>query len=175
MDAVWRESREDLMPKPIDSNLFASGERTTSFAVEAVIRAPVEDVYRAWTDGDAFVAAYDPEREALHADIDLAIGGRYEWLWDGKTGSNDCQVLSFIPNRMVSFSWNAPPEQADSRARRTWVVVEFEPGDGGATRVRLTHLGFGEAAHWKETQAYFEKAWPYVLEQFRKHLERAAG
>ena len=30
-------------------------------------------------------------------------GGRYEWLWDGKMGSNDCQVLSFIPNRMISF------------------------------------------------------------------------
>jgi len=156
--------------RPIDSTLFAAGE-TTGFTVEAEIGAPVDAVYRAWTDGDAFAAAYAPDRKELVAHIDLAVGGRYEWLWDGATGSNDCQVLSFVPGRMVSFSWNAPPEQPESRARRTWVVVETEPRGESATRVRLTHHGFGPEPHWMETREYFRKAWPYVLEQFRKHLE----
>ena len=161
------------MPRPIDANLFTADERTTSFAKEAIIQAPVEDVYRAWTNGDACRAAYAPDRESLRADIDLKIGGRYEWLWDGETGSNGCQVLSFIPNRMVSFSWNAPPDQPDSRARRTWVVVEFEPTESGGTHCRLTHLGFGEADHWQETREYFARAWPHVFEQFRRNLEAA--
>lgn len=159
------------MHRPIDPSLFCSAETMTSFVTEAVIRAPVETVYRAWTDGRAFAAAYAPERKELRADIDLAIGGRYEWLWDGETGSNECQVLSFVPGRMVSFSWNAPKDQPESRARRTWVVVETSPEGEGATRVRLTHLGFGPEPHWEETREYFRKAWPYVFEQFRKHLE----
>ncbi|GJM44770.1 MAG: hypothetical protein DHS20C21_16120 [Gemmatimonadota bacterium] len=174
MNATWIQREEDFMPHPIDSNLFTADAVTTSFVKEATIRAPVEDVYRAWTNGEAFAAAYEPDRKALRANIDLAIGGRYEWLWDGETGSNGCQVLSFIPNRMVSFSWNAPPEQPDSRAQRTWVVVEFSPTDDG-THCRLTHLGFGEAEHWAETREYFANAWPYVLEQFRKNLEAAAA
>ncbi len=167
--------------QPIDTSLFVNGETTTHFTVEAVINAPVELVYRAWTDGDAFKAAYGPEREELRADIDLTIGGRYEWLWDGVIGSNGCQVLSFIPGRMVSFSWNAPPTEPESRTLRTWVVVEFSPtedrpiGDSatedGGTHIRLTHLGIGEAEHWQETRAYFQDmAWPHVLQQFRQNL-----
>jgi uncharacterized protein YndB with AHSA1/START domain len=174
MDATWNRLGEDAMPRPIDSNLFVSGEATTSFTTETVIRAPQAEVYRAWSEGRAFAAAFDPARPELRAEIDLAIGGRYEWLWDGSTGSNECQVLSFVPGRMISFSWNAPPEQPDSRAQRTWVVVELQPAGDGATRCRLTHLGFGSAPHWQETRAYFEQAWPYVLERFRENLEAAA-
>ncbi len=169
MDATWHRVGGKMI-QPIDTNLFSHDEETTDFEIEAVVAAPVEDVFAAWTNGEAFKAAYGPDREELAANIDLAIGGRYEWLWDGKTGSNDCQILSFIPDRMISFSWNAPPDQPDSRAQRTWVVVEFTPVADGGTHVRLTHLGWGQAAHWQETKEYFQKAWPYVLEQFRKHL-----
>ena len=170
MDAVWRRQGDKSMPQPIDSNLFSASQDLSQFTVEAEIAAPVETVYRAWSDGDAFPAAFAPDRPELRANIDLAIGGRYEWLWDGETGSNDCQVLSYIPNRMISFSWNAPPEQAKSRVQRTWVVVEFEPRGDAATHCRLTHLGFGPDDHWQETKAYFENAWPFVLEQFGKNL-----
>lgn len=162
---------EPRMIRPIDSELFSADSETRSFVKESTIAAPVEAVYAAWSEGEAFVRAYDPDRPALKANIDLAIGGRYEWLWDGKTGSNDCQVLSFIPGRMISFSWNAPPDQPDSRARRTWVVVEFEPTADGGTHLTLTHLGFGSAPHWDETRNYFEAAWPTVLSRFKKNLE----
>ena len=159
------------MIKPIDTSLFdGAGPDVRSFTKEATIRAPLESVYAAWTNGDAFRKAFDSTRPELTAEIELVIGGPYEWLWDGKTGSNGCQILSYIPNRMLSFSWNAPPDQPLSRARHTWVVVEFAPADDGATLVTLTHLGFGTEAHWDETFDYFSKAWPFVFEQMRKHL-----
>ena len=159
-------------PAPIDTTRFAAaGPDLRSFVKEVTIEAPAEEVYAAWTDGEAFRRAYDPSRPELKAEIDLAIGGRYEWLWDGVTGSNGCQILSYIPGRMVSFSWNAPPSQAESRNELTWVVVELEPVADAATAVRLTHLGFGRAAHWDETFEYFSRAWPHVLQQFKKGLE----
>ena len=71
----------------------------------------------------------------------------------------------------MSFSWNAPPDQAESREKNTWVVVELEPLDGGSTQVRLTHLGFGDAAHWDETYDYFGKAWSFVLQQMQTGME----
>ncbi len=157
--------------KAIDPSLFdAFGPHVRSFVKTATIGAPVEKVYESWTEGAAFVATYASSNADLSAEIDLAIGGSYEWLWDGVTGSNGCQILSYIPNRMISFSWNAPPSQPESRAKRTWVVVEFEAVDKGSTRLTLTHLGFGASAHWQETFDYFSAAWLHVLTQFKRTL-----
>jgi len=160
-----------MTTQPIDAQLFAAnGSDVRSFVKQAAIQAPVAEVYAAWTDERAFPKAYDPTRAELTAKIDLAIGGRYEWLWDGVTGSNGCQVLCYIPNKMLSFSWNAPPTQPESRAKRTWVVVEFESLEDTATQVTVTHLGFGEGEHWDETFEYFRAAWDHVLAQFSKNL-----
>ncbi len=175
MDADWTKQTTSSSMIPIDSNQIASaGKDVRSFVRKETIAANIADVYAAWTDGPAFVRSYDPTRAELAANIDLAIGGRYEWLWDGKTGSNGCQILSYVPNRMVSFTWNAPPSQPESRAKQTWVVVEFAEVDAG-TEVTLTHLGFGQEKHWDETYDYFGKAWTHVLGQFRKNLENAEG
>lgn len=174
-DQAWGQSQEApevSMSKTINTELFvASGPGVRSFVKEATIKVPVEVLYTAWTDRAVVPKAYDPSRPEIKANIELAIGGPYEWLWDGVTGSNGCQILSYIPNRMVSFSWNAPPNQPESRALRTWVVVEFAPTGTGATHLTLTHLGFGTAPHWDETFEYFSNAWPYVLSQFKKNLE----
>jgi uncharacterized protein YndB with AHSA1/START domain len=156
---------------PIDPALFdARGAEVRSFTKEIVIAAPAAKAYALWTDSAAWQALMgDPSR----ANLDLEIGGRYEWLFDGATGSNGCQVLSYIPGRMVSFTWNAPPGQA-TRERRTWVVVETEALAPDSTRVRLTHLGFGQGAAWDETFAYFDNAWGRVLPLMKAALETPA-
>ena len=177
MDGAWKKlgDREDeMVTLPVDSSTFvASGADVRRFAVSREIGAPVSEVYAAWTNGPAFRAAFAPGLDTLRADIDLAIGGRYEWLFDGVTGSNGCQVHSYVPDRMVSFTWNAPPSQS-TRGKHTWVVVEFEEGDTArTTHVRLTHLGFGEGEEWDQTLAYFEKAWAFVLDTFHTNLSES--
>lgn len=174
MNAQWR--KDPMQTRSIDTTRIAAGGKDVrSFVKTATIQAPRADVYAAWSDGDVFPRAYDPDRPELSANIDLVIGGRYEWLWDGKLGSNGCQVLSYIPGRMISFTWNAPPTQPESRAKYTWVVVEFADTEDGGTKLTLTHLGFGTEAHWDETFEYFSKAWPHVLEQFKTTLETRGG
>jgi uncharacterized protein YndB with AHSA1/START domain len=170
MDAQW-EKKLDFPRRDIEAARFVGASANVrSFEVEDVVDAAPPAVFRAFTDRTAFREAYGPDRESLDANIDLAIGGPYEWLFDGTTGSNDCQVLSYIPNRMLSFSWNAPLDQAKSREFFTWVVVEFSPRDRECTHVRITHLGFGEEEHWDRTYEYFQKAWPAVLNTFKKNL-----
>jgi len=167
LDGTWTKMDDAVevgMGDVIDTSLFdAGGKGVRSFVKERVLAAPRSEVFAAWATEEGWKRVYGPDREEIAANIDLEIGGRYEWLFNGAVGSNGCQVLSYIPDRMLSFSWNAPPEQAESRAKRTWVVVELEDAGEGETLVRLTHLGFGEAAHWDETYAYFDKAWEYVL------------
>ncbi|MEQ8770987.1 MAG: SRPBCC domain-containing protein [Phycisphaerales bacterium] len=165
----WESAAATMQPGPHDiaAGLFATGGADLrSFVRAAEIDAPPARVFEAWTDRAAWKRAFGPDRAELAANMDLAIGGRYEWLFDGRTGGNGCQVLSYIPDRMLSFSWNAPPGQPETRRQRTWVVVEFEPIESSRTRVTLTHLGFGDGPAWDETRGYFETAWGRVLETF---------
>lgn len=158
-------------PGPIDTSLFiASGADLRLFVKTAEIDAPASAVFGAWATPEGWLRVYD--RPECAANIDLRIGGRYEWLFDGEVGSNGCQVLSYIPDRMITFSWNAPPTQPETRARRTWVVVELESLAGDRTRVTLTHLGFGEGPAWDETRDYFFAAWDAVLARMGEKLGR---
>ncbi len=77
----------------------------------------------------------------------------------GQRGGETCKVLSYLPHRMLSFSWNAPPDFGHLRGKHTWVVVEFEELDGGKVKVRLTHLGWGQGDDWNKLYDYFGKAW----------------
>ena len=117
------------------------------------MNAPPGAVFNAWATPEGWKAVYDSP--ASTANIDLAVGGRYEWLFNGETGSNGCQILSYVPDRMLSFTWNAPPHLPESRAHRTWVVVELYDAGDGTTEVILTHLGFGEGDRWDEAHDYF--------------------
>lgn len=111
--------------------------------------------------------------------IELRIGGKFEldFLDDqppGQRGSEGCRVLSFLPGRMLSFTWNAPPHLPATRELRTFVVVTFEAMDGG-TRVEIVHLGWPaqgweeDGGQWPATVAYFERAWGMLLAALAAH------
>lgn len=169
-DAEWKKVDDVSETKPIDDRLFdARGPDVRMFTKQRAIAATAEEVYDAFATGAGVINAWNPGDERMVANIDQAIGGRYEWLFDGEIGSNGCQVLSYIPGEMISFSWNSPPGQT-TRGRHTWVVVQIDGGDD-ATDVTLTHAGFGEGEDWDETYAYFDRAWDVVLDRFKEHLE----
>lgn len=118
------------------------------------------------------------------ANIELRIGGPYEIVFDasqpeGKRGSETCRVLSYLPQRILSFSWNAPPQFVHAREHHTWVVVELEPIDAHQTSVRLTHLGWTERARefpdyreeWMSARAYFALAWLRFMHAVKRALQ----
>ena len=118
--------------------------------------------------------------------VELRPGGHYELYFRadapyGVRGGEGCRVLSFLPGRMLSFTWNAPPEQPATRERHTWVVLEFdERPEERATVVRLSHLGWPQSEWdaaergWQETYAYFERAWTMVMDMLEAHFQEDA-
>lgn len=153
----------------IDATLFdARGRVERAIVTERVMPAPVGEVFETFTNGAAMT-----ETVGVQSNIDFRIGGEFG-LWfapdapEGERGSENCQILSYLPDRMLSFTWNAPPTIPDARGRRSWVVVEFEPLGDHWSRVRLTHTGFGEGEAWDATHAYFEKAWPGFLDAMQR-------
>lgn len=159
---------------PINPSLFdVSGMDESGFSFSQHVRGSRADVYRMMTTSEGFKAFMGVE-----AEVDLAIGGKFELYFGrplglplGQQGSEGCQVLSYVPNELLSFSWNAPPTIPAERERRSWVVVTFADGSEGGTDVRLTHLGFGSGGRWPEVRGYFLSAWPKVLGALAAHFE----
>jgi len=81
----------------------------------------------------------------------------------GSQGGEGCRVLSYLPQQVLSFSWNAPPEFPNVRKERTWVVILLEELAKRRVKVKLTHLGWKEGQEWDEVFRYFERAWGTVL------------
>lgn len=138
---------------------------------DKVIPAPVADVWKAWTTSEGMASFL------TDAHIELRIQGPFELYFApdqpyGLRGSEGCHILSYVPEQMLSFEWNAPPSIPSLRDgnMRNWVMVMFEPVNDRETKLTLRHLGWGDGEDWDACFAYFENAWPMVLSACEKHF-----
>lgn len=147
---------------------------------EVLVKTSRERVWRAWTTAEGIAEFFAPQ-----ANVDMRIDGEYELHFapdapDGQRGSEGCRVLVYEPLRMLSFSWNAPPQFPGARPHHTWVVLEFEDADAEHVRVRLTQMGFDllkeahpeHAGEFEQTRVYFDRVWPHVLASLKARLEQ---
>jgi uncharacterized protein YndB with AHSA1/START domain len=160
--------------RPIDPALFpASGMVGGGLVKETVVKATPEEVFRSWATAEGLKSFL-----GVDAKVELRVGGAFELYFGGdalpfeQRGSVGCQVLSYVPDEMISFSWNAPPKFPAERAQRAWVVVTMRPEGDGQTRVRLVHTGFGEGGRWEQVRAYFDSAWTNVLGALKGKFEK---
>jgi uncharacterized protein YndB with AHSA1/START domain len=149
----------------------AFGQTERAIEKSVVVPAPVTEVWKVWTTAEGLKSFMCQD-----ASVELRLGGRYEILFSteppiGLQGSEGSKVLSYIPEKMLSFSWNAPPSFPDLRNMRTFVVLTFEAADGG-TRVNLRHAGWRSDARQMEVFAYFDKAWDTVLGWLKERFEK---
>ncbi|MCB9746470.1 MAG: SRPBCC domain-containing protein [Alphaproteobacteria bacterium] len=146
--------------------------------LERVVSLPPEALWPLWTS-----AAGLARWLVGSSRVELRIGGAYELYFlpdnpPGTRGGEGNRVLSFLAPRMLSFTWNAPPELEETRDAKTWVVVEFEAVAEGA-RVRLSHVGWPESGwvdeggQWPQTFAYFETAWVRVLDALERYAQES--
>lgn len=154
------------------STIDGSGAGVRSIVKAVVIEAPPHEVWAAWTSSDGIDAWWGPAA----SNIELRVGGPFEILFsldapEGERGSEGCQVLSYVPGELLSFTWNAPPH-LPLRSVNTWVVLTFA-ASGAGTRVRLVHTGFADGPDWDDYMAYFDSAWGYVLGLLGDHWRGA--
>jgi uncharacterized protein YndB with AHSA1/START domain len=144
----------------------------TERAIEAEIQvpAPPAEVWQAWTTSEGIRTFFAPD-----ARVELRVDGPFEIFINplaepGQRGADGMRILAFQPERMLAFTWNAPPHLPAARAQRTHVVVRLFPAEGG-TRVTLHHDGWGEGGEWDQACHYFAQAWPAVLGNLKKRFE----
>ena len=139
---------------------------------EIVISAPVSQVWNAWTVKEELIKFFAPD-----AEIDLRIGGKYEMFFlldnpPGTKGGEGNRILSFVPHKMLSFEWNAPPQFTNVRKEKTWCVLLFDEIEQDTTKIRFYQLGWREGKEWDEVYDYFQEAWDYVFNNLKKYFQK---
>ena len=142
------------------------GDSARAVRVEATVDAPLSEVWRLWTTSQGAEEFF-----AQQANIQLAIGGPYEIQFDPKeekSGTKGLKILSYAPEEMVSFQWNAPTEYPEVRNGGTWVVVQLHPDGAERTHVSIAHLGWKHGPEWDQAYVHFVQGWAHLM----KRLER---
>ncbi|HMJ68211.1 MAG TPA: SRPBCC domain-containing protein [Cyclobacteriaceae bacterium] len=135
------------------------------------INAPVDSVWSRWTSPAGlrkfFVADARIEFETLGR-LDLYMNPSAP---EGQRGAENNRILAWQKNKLLSFTWDAPPMFPEVRKQRTVVIVRFNELEG-KTNVTITHMGFGSGKEWDEVFNYFEKAWTgFVLPNLKYSCE----
>jgi len=140
------------------------------------INQPLDTVWWRWTTHEGLKTFFGSDNK-----IELMPNGAFEiyFLLDnpaGLRGSEGCKVLSFLPQRYFSFSWNAPPQFDEVRKSdyKTWIVVEFNAISDKQTQITLTHLGWPDDERWMPVFDYFSKAWDVALNNLSKNVQNEA-
>lgn len=162
-------------------DVAAAADPLAPIVTEAVIAAMPADVWKCWTTHDGFKGFLGTENK-----IELKVGGPFEVYFSmeppaGQRGSEGCTILSYEPESMLSFSWNAPPKFKWGRDQHTWVVVKILPAGAHGSKVVLKQMGFAELAaaspehaeEAKQIREYFNNAWPRVLGALKEHYAPA--
>lgn len=145
-----------------------------SIEYSCIVEANLAEVWEAWTTNEGVQTFFAPQSK-----VELKIGGDYELYFqpeskEGQRGSEGMKIQSYLPERMLAFDWNSPPQFGDYRGKKTWVVIEVVELDDDLCEVTLNHCGFGEGQVWDEIHDYFCKAWKLVLHRLERSFRIGA-
>jgi uncharacterized protein YndB with AHSA1/START domain len=136
------------------------------------INAPVDTVWSRWASPAGLKRFFVSQSR-----IELQTMGRLDFYMDpsapeGKKGAENNRVLAWQPNKLLSFTWDAPPSFPEIRKQRTTVIIRFTELPNNKTNVTLTQIGFGSGADWDAVVNYFDKAWGgFVLPRLKHSCE----
>lgn len=135
-----------------------------TITVETTVKAPIADVWRAYTT-PADIVQWNAASDDWHtprASVDLRVGGQFVSRMEARDGS-------------AGFDFAGTYTAVEEHQRLAYVfgdrsaTVEFVEGAGGVT-VRIafdaetTHAGDQQRAGWQA-----------ILDNFKRHVEREAG
>lgn len=145
----------------------AEARNGTRLTIVRRIKAPVEQVYAAWTQPEHLLHWWAPkDAETLEAETDPRVGGRYRVVFrasDGVIHELEGTYLTVQPRRKLVFTWawQATPEQ------RSEVTASFADL-GGETLLTLEHELLADAA----TRDDHHQGWMEGLDKLEAYLRR---
>lgn len=135
---------------------------TAKLTVETVVKAPVAEVWRAYTT-PADIVKWNAASDDWHttkAEVDLRVGGTFSSRMEAKDGSFGFDFAGtytqIVPGRRLEIAFGD----------RTASVVFVQGEDGVTVRVAFD----AETQHPVEQQ---QQGWQAILGNFKKHVEKS--
>jgi uncharacterized protein YndB with AHSA1/START domain len=128
--------------------------------IEAIVNAPIEDVWHAWTTPDDIMKwnAASDDWHTTKASVDLRVGGAFSSRMEAKDGSMGFDFAGtytkILDQQLIECSFGGRV-----------LLVEFSAGANGVT-VRETFDA--ESTHSVEQQ---RQGWQAILNNFARHVE----
>jgi uncharacterized protein YndB with AHSA1/START domain len=146
---------------------LAIDQRDDSINLEIKIHAPIQDVWKAWTDPELILhwIGSDPKGEGLKARMDVRPGGLYEISFRG----SDLVEHTFFGMytdvkefRKLIFSW----EWKSEPGVESLVIIELTP-DGNQTHMQFEHSHVGNSSIHN-----YLVGWGMAFEKLKQILNR---
>ncbi|MBL8512737.1 MAG: SRPBCC domain-containing protein, partial [Betaproteobacteria bacterium] len=105
--------------------MAAAQERALN--LETTVKATPAQAFAAWSTTEGIKTFFAPS-----GNIEPKPNGLYEihmnpFAPPGEKGADDMRILAIQENKMLTFTWNAPPYFPEARKQRTLVIVRFSP------------------------------------------------
>lgn len=117
-----------------------------TLSLSRTIKAPVELVYRGWTEPEQMSMWLGCDKTAkVKVTQDLRVGGKYRFDVSCSDGEQVCMsgvYQKIEPNRKLVYTWNNTSREYP--ASNTLVTVEFI-ANGDTTELKLTHANLNDA------------------------------
>lgn len=119
------------------------------YVLDREFNAPLEMVWRAWTDPELLARWYGPGVETIIHEFDLKPGGvwRNEMKWGEKSDLSKMEFKEVIPQEKMVWhhsstdsDWNIAPSQMMPDWPRTLLTTVTFEAKGDKTSVRLTQI-----------------------------------
>lgn len=158
----WEKMFQEMWPKALES-LKDMAERKTLITVEAVINAPVDKVWKFWSEPEHIKqwAFASDDWEAPKAENDLKVGGKFSTTMAAKDGS-------------VSFDFGGTYDMVEKNVLMFYTMGE----DGrkafvffqklGDNQTKVTEVFEMETQNPEEMQ---RSGWQAIMDNFKKHVE----
>ncbi len=136
------------------------------------INAPLDSVWARFADEKGMKKFFAPA-----CNYELKTMSKLDILFApqapaGQRGAENNVILAVEDKKMVSFSWDAPPQWPDIRKNRTLVTFRFYPAGPKETLVTFSQTGWGQGDEWNAVYNYFSQAWAgFVLPNLKYSLE----
>ena len=136
--------------------------------VRKTVKAPVEKVFKAWTEPNQMVKWFGCDKVAnVQISQDFRVGGDYRIVGENCEGGGEVAVYGtyeeIVQNKKVVYTWNN--ESIEFPAQDTVVSVEFV-ARGDSTEILLEHTKFAS----ENAKLGHNQGWTQSLEKFASYL-----
>jgi len=170
--SAWAQTESESQ---IQSEILKTDSQEIILIQKVIVKAPVKDVWRAYTTNNGWVAWASPI-----AEIDLRVGGTIKTHYGdnakiGDAGTNTLHIVNYVPERVLTLRaelsdrWPEVMKEDDGRLMN---VIVFEEIHEKSTRILSYGVGYRDIPAYDKLLEFFIPANERLFKKLKDCLEQ---